>query len=122
MSRSAKEWVAKHDDQAIPPRVKIRIYMRCDGRCQKCTTRHMAGAIPQYDHIKALINGGEHRESNLQLLCVPCHTAKTKVDVAEKSVVATIQKKHLGIRKRSTFPCGRDSPFKKKIGGQVVRR
>jgi 5-methylcytosine-specific restriction endonuclease McrA len=40
---------------------------------------------PEYDHVSALINGGQHRESNIQLLCSACHKVKTKADVAEKS-------------------------------------
>lgn len=30
--------------------------------------------------------------------------------------------KHLGIKRRSTFPCGRNTPFKKRMDGSVVRR
>jgi 5-methylcytosine-specific restriction protein A len=92
-----KEWIGSNDNQAIPPRVKVRIFQKADGKCQgDCGLKIVGKLRPAYDHIQALCNGGEHRESNLQLLCVPCHSIKTKTDVAEKSAVARKQKKHIG--------------------------
>jgi len=120
--RSTDEWIASHDDQAIPPRVKVRVFDRCGGKCAICT-RVIAGSLrPAYDHIIALINDGEHREGNLQLLCMPCHALKTKADVAEKSKVARVRKRHIGLKKPSKFACSRDSRWKKKIDGSVVLR
>jgi 5-methylcytosine-specific restriction protein A len=122
MSRSVPEWVAKHDDQAIPPAVRARVFARFEGYCPKCTRELRAGHW-QCDHIVPLILGGRHAESNLQPLCTtPCHSAKTLLDVKLKAKVARVQKKHQGIRKRSTFACSRDSRWKKKIDGTVVAR
>jgi 5-methylcytosine-specific restriction endonuclease McrA len=103
MSREVPEWIGVSDDQAIPARVKIRIFDRHGGKCCACTLRIQGKLRPAYDHIQALINGGEHREHNLQLLCVPCHALKTKADVAEKSVTARKRAKHLGIKKPRTI-------------------
>ena len=100
MTRAIPEWIADHDDQAIPARVKIRVFDLFDGKCAICTNRVTTAA---YDHATALINGGAHRESNLQLLCVPCHKVKTRADVAEKSKVARVKQKHLGIKKPRTI-------------------
>jgi 5-methylcytosine-specific restriction protein A len=122
MSRTIPEWIGSTDDQAIPARVKVRVFDRAGGKCSACTLPIQGKLRPAYDHFQALINGGEHRESNLQLLCVPCHALKTKADVAEKSVTARKRTKHLGIRKPSRFPGSRDSKFKKKIDGSVVLR
>lgn len=121
--REVPEWIGSNDDQTIPARVKVRIFERAEGKCQECG-RPIAGSVrPAYDHIIPLIAGGGNRESNVQLLCVsPCHAAKTRADVAEKSVVARKRQKHLGIRKPSRFPGSRDSAFKKKMDGSVVRR
>lgn len=122
MSRSTPEWVASDDNQAIPPRVKLRIFEAAGGRCAHCTLQIVGRLLPAYDHTVALINGGQHAESNLQLLCVPCHAVKTGADVKEKSVVARVRKKHIGIRKPSRFPAARNSIWKKKMDGSVVRR
>jgi len=97
VSRSVPEWIAKHDDQAIPPRVKLRVWERCGGRCALSGRKLMPGDAYDFDHIKALANGGEHRELNLQLVSREAHKIKTAADVAEKSKVARIRAKHLGI-------------------------
>lgn len=105
MTRATKEWIATHDDQAIPPRVKARLFIAADKRCQKCTRLLVGRDTPEYDHAIALVNGGEHRESNLQVLCEWCHAKKTKADVAEKSVTARKRRKDIGIKKaRRTIP------------------
>lgn len=122
MTRSTAEWIASHDDAHIPARVKVRVFNHAGGRCAACTLPIRGSLLPAYDHIIALVNGGQHRESNLQLLCVPCHQIKTGADVAEKSRVYRKRLKHIGIKKRSTFACSRTSKFKKRLDGSVVLR
>lgn len=88
--RTVKEWIGKTDDIQIPPRVKLRVAERADYTCALCTR----GAKPgQADHKVAIILGGENRETNLQWLCVSCHKAKTKADVAFKSRAAKAKKR-----------------------------
>ncbi len=99
--RAQPEWIGKTDDTAIPPRVRLRVYMRHNGDCPKCDRKLVPGHWA-CDHIVALINGGEHRETNLQALCnSPCHSNKTALDVAEKSKVYRAAAKDAGIRKPS---------------------
>lgn len=122
MSRSLAYWQAKHDDQAIPDRVKDRVARKAGDCCQKCT-RPIGGKLrAEFDHVIPLILGGRHAESNLQLICNECHAAKTKRDVKIKAKVARNRKRKLGIRKPSSFACSRDSRWKKKINGTVVAR
>ena len=98
--RAVPEWIAKQDDAAIPPRVRLRVYLRTNGDCAKCGRRLVPGHWA-CDHIVALVNGGEHRESNLQALCVsPCHSQKTALDVREKSKVYRASAKDAGITLR----------------------
>ncbi|MDB5552805.1 MAG: hypothetical protein JWL86_2789 [Rhizobium sp.] len=96
MSRPVELWQGKTDSSAIPPRVKDRIVIRCGGACQECRTPFSERVKPEFDHIFSLINGGANAEDNLQPLCRPCHGAKTKVDVAEKSAVYQKRAKSLG--------------------------
>lgn len=115
-ARSVPEWIGKTPDSKIPDRVKDRVADKSGDRCTKCD-RHVGGFLPaQYDHAIPLIIGGENRESNLQLLCVPCHKAKTALDVKLKSKVARVRKRHLGI----TRPAGKiQSPGFRKAPGQL---
>lgn len=122
--RSVPEWIAKRDDEAIPPRVKLRVFDRCKERCAVCTLEIRGKLTPEYDHIVALINGGQHRESNLQVLCSECHKDKTRQDVAEKSETYGRRLKAVGIKARSgrPMPGSRASKFKRKMDGSVVLR
>lgn len=120
--RSTEEWIGKSPDAKIPPRVKVRVFERFHGKCHISDRKITAGDKWDCDHIIALINGGEHRETNLAPALTEPHKIKTKADIREKSKVARIRKRHLGIKKRSTFSCSRDSRFKKKIDGSVVLR
>lgn len=115
MARSVDEWIGKTDDTQIPPRVKIRVFDKHSGHCVVCGTRIGGSLLPAYDHIVPLVNGGENRENNLQLLCVPCHKAKTVQDIKEKALVARKRKNHLGI-KRAKKKMGY-----RKFSGQVVK-
>ncbi len=107
MARTTEEWIGKSDDSAIPPRVKLRIFEEYKGHCNKCTCKIVGKLIPQYDHIIALINGGENRESNLQLICSECHKSKTTLDVAEKSQMYHKRIRAAGIKKRRRTIPGR---------------
>lgn len=124
MSRSVDEWIGKSDDQAVPPRVRLRIWDKADGHCEICTRKINAGERWVADHKKAIVNGGANRESNLQLICDWCdRKVKTPADVAEKAEVYAVRTKHLGISESKTpMPFGRKSPWKKKFDGTIVRR
>lgn len=123
MSRSTPEWIAKHDDQAIPPRVRARVFERHNGICHIAKRKIAAGERWECDHIVALINGGEHRESNLAPALVDKHREKTAQDVAEKAKTARVRGKHLGIKKaKRPMPGSRNSPWKKPFNRPAERR
>lgn len=78
---------------------------------------------PEFDHIVALANGGEHREANLRALCLEEHRVKTAADMAVKKKIARVKRKHLGLEnKRSRFATARTGKWKAKIGGCAERR
>lgn len=107
MTRTVPPWVAKSDDQSIPDRVKLRLFLRADGKCAGCTRKLNSGDRWQADHIIALVNGGLHAETNLQVLCDWCHKKKTRQDVAEKAHVNKRRATHIGIKKRGRTIPGR---------------
>ena len=126
MPRTVKEWIGATADTPVPPRVKDRIATRADGRCEKCTTSTVAQGV-EIDHKVALINwtgeGHGNRESNLWALGKKCcHAAKTKVDVAIKSVAARKRKKLKGFKvSKNPMPGSRRSPWKKKYNKHTQR-
>ncbi len=122
MTRTIDEWRGKTDDTKAPPRVRARIFLAHDGICFLTKRKIMPADYWELDHRVALINGGENREGNLVPVLRDAHRIKTRTDVLEKSKVARMRNKHIGIKKRSTFACSRDSKFKRKMNGEVVLR
>lgn len=120
MTRSVPEWIATHDDQKIPPRVKLRIFEREGGICHLTGVKIQPGDEWDADHKIPLILGGEHRESNLFPALREAHRKKTKTETAVKAKIAAVRKKHLGIKsdKRSGF----NTRFKKCMDGSVIDR
>jgi 5-methylcytosine-specific restriction endonuclease McrA len=114
MPRPVAEWIGKTETAHIPERVRLRVLDRWFGHCAHCGRRIVHGL--RIDHRIALINGGEHRESNLQPLHVDCHALKTGVDLAEKVRVYRKRRKHLlGKRYRSITTW-------RKFDGTIVRK
>jgi len=102
--RSVPEWIGATDDTKIPDRVKLRVFLRFDGRCQcGCRCKIVSGERWQADHKIALINGGAHRESNLVPLIYAHHLNKTRADVAERSRTYRKRLRDVGLRKRASF-------------------
>jgi len=95
LSRAVKEWIGKTDDTRPPPRVQLRILERHEFRCYLTGVEIRDGDRPhiEFDHVVALVNGGENRETNLAPAFRKAHREKTKRDVAEKSKVRKKQAK-----------------------------
>lgn len=122
MPRTLPEWVGKTPDTKIPPRVRLRVWERDRGSCRNCNRKIGAGDKWGLDHDMPLILGGEHRESNLRVLCDWCHYAKSTLEVAVKSKVYRIRAKHTGIkRKKNLLPGSKGSGIRRRMSGQVWR-
>jgi 5-methylcytosine-specific restriction protein A len=123
MTRTPPEWIAKTDDSPIPQRVRLRVFQRYDGICHISGRKITVGDKWDCDHIIALCNGGEHRETNLAPALKEAHKKKTKDDVAIKAKSDRIAKKHYGITKpKRPMPGSRASRWKKCMDGTVERR
>ena len=98
MPRSVPEWVGKTDDTPAPPRVRLRVWDRCEGKCGQCGRKIRPGEGWTLEHLIAIINGGRNAEGNLGVTCNWCLPDKNAADVAIKANTAAIRTKHLGIR------------------------
>lgn len=123
MPRSVPEWIGKTPDTKVPDHVRLRIWDREHGICHLSGRKIMPGDLWDLDHKVALINGGEHRESNLFPALRDKHRQKTAEDVAEKAATARVRSKHIGIKKaRNPMPGSKASPYRKRMDGTVERR
>lgn len=96
-ARRVTEWIGKTPDSRPPPHVRLRIFERFKGFCHFSGIKIRPGDHWDADHIVALINGGENRESNLApILRGKPHKEKTAQDVAEKSRNYRKRAKHVG--------------------------
>lgn len=106
--RAIKEWIGKTADTPVPEKVKLRVLLRYKRRC------HWTGALIRggnwdCDHVIALVNGGQNKESNLApILRGKPHVEKTAEDRDEADKVRRIREKHYGLKKSKTnWPKGR---------------
>lgn len=113
MARALPEWIGKTDDSKVPDRVRLRIFEREGGACWISGRKITPADKWDLDHKVALINGGEHRESNLFPALRDKHREKTRQDVAEKAASARVRQKHLGIRPAPTMRSAGFAPRQK---------
>ena len=101
MTRSVPEWIADHDDQDIPKRVKLRIWEREGGRCYLTGAKIRPGDAFEFEHVLALRRGGQHRESNIRLALTGAHKLKTADDRQVIAKTDRIAAKHRGLWPKS---------------------
>jgi len=118
-ARSVPEWIGATPDAQPPLRVKLRVFERHNGVCHVAKRKIRAGEPWECDHILAIINGGENRESNLAPILKDKHKAKTAADVRTKSKTAAMKAANLGLKPKSrlTHPT-----LKRRFDGTVVPR
>jgi len=115
MARDVAEWIGRDDNEPVPARVRVRVFLRDGGKCRSCGRTLRSGDKSECDHITALVNGGSNTESNLQTLCEWCHKGKTAMDSREKSVTYRKRKSNMGLKKPRTILGWR------RFSGEIVR-
>lgn len=111
----------------MPPRsVKVRVRDRFNRICQcGCGVTIVGDKGWDTDHHIPISQGGENRETNLKPLLNACHKIKTAREAGVRAKTNQVRFKHLGLKTKSSgrgWPCGRNSKFKRTIGGKVVPR
>ena len=104
--RTPLEWIGATPDTPIPPRVKLRVFLRHGRRCYLTGRKIRPGDSWDCDHVVALCNGGQNRESNLAPALRDKHREKTAGDVATKSRDRKIAGRHAGVRKSKSLVYG----------------
>lgn len=97
-------------------KTKAAAFLRADGHCEnrKCGARLTVGKF-QYDHNDPDGLMGEPTLENCVVLCLQCHKDKTAtLDIPRIARAKRRERKHLGIRPKSTFRGWR------KMNGDIV--
>lgn len=101
---------------------RLRMHDEHGSKCVICLETIPAGEPFIDEHVIPLALGGSNDTSNRGPAHVGCAKIKTQRDQRMIAKAKRQRMKHLGIKKRSTFACSKNSPWRKKINGQVERR
>jgi 5-methylcytosine-specific restriction protein A len=82
---------------------KIAIFVAAKGICHLCGG-YIRGKPWEVEHVIPLAMGGADDETNMRPAHKACHAPKTAEDVGNIARAKRREAKHLGIKKRSTFP------------------
>lgn len=109
---------------SITAKMRADIFMRHDGVCHLCNMKVVPGQDWDVSHEQPLEAGGRDDASNWLVAHRKCHRAHTSsVDMPLIAKVKRVRYRHLGIeKKKSSFPGGKNSKWKKRMDGTVVRR
>jgi 5-methylcytosine-specific restriction enzyme A len=89
---------------------------------ERCTAPIDLGRF-EYDHEIPDWMGSDNSLSNCTVLCLPCHEAKTARDQGNIAKSKRIRDKQIKAKtSKRPMPFGRNSRYKRKIGGEVVPR
>ncbi len=103
----------------------VEAWEKYGGRCWRCGHKIAGKPTPRYGKDWVLGHAGAANWAggdDLRPEHVDCNSedARLQTKLAAKSV--RIRARNIGVRSSRPLPCGRDSPWKKKVGGPVVPR
>lgn len=104
---------------------RVRIFDAASGICHLCKCRIFAGSGERWEveHIKPLWLGGDDAEHNMAPAHERCHIAKTSEEAPVRAKSNRVRAKYLGARRtKYRWPAGKDSAWKRKMSGEVIRR
>ena len=102
--RKVEEWIGRTQESMPPKSVVDRIFLRQNGKCALSGHKFRPGETREKDHIIPLKDGGENRESNLQLITVQAHKKKTSAENAARAKERRVRLKHQGLWPASPRP------------------
>jgi 5-methylcytosine-specific restriction protein A len=102
--RKNDEWIGKTPDSRPPKSVVDRIFLRQMGRDAITGQKMGPKDIKHVDHILPLKDGGENRESNLQIILLDTHKDKTSAENSARKKERRQRLKHQGLWPKTRTP------------------
>jgi len=106
----------------LTPKQRMKMFLAHDGICCICGFK-IDGVREAWDeHVDPLWLNGTNDEKNRRPAHAKCARQKTAMEAGQRSKDEAVAERHFGARKRATMPGSRNSPWKRKMDGSVVRR
>lgn len=124
MPREVREWIGKRPESMPSTKVLLRLHDKQDGKCACGCGQPLDLERPNSidcDHIVPLKDGGENRESNLQLLLKDCHADKTKAENSARATAERHQAKAFTTTKERK-PSGFRTPEPQRTATRAIRK
>ena len=64
--------------RSLSTRERLDLFLAAHGRCQRCSWSLTPGTRWEVDHVIPLALGGRDDADNMQVLCLPCISGKTR--------------------------------------------
>ena len=108
----------------ISTRERTALFLAAGGQCAHCGVKIQPGQAWDIDHTRPLELLGADEPSNWQLLCRPCHKAKTADDVQRIRKAQRTQARHIGAKSpsRNPLPGSKASGWRRRMDGTWERR
>lgn len=103
---------------------RVKLFQVKRGLCHLCGMVVRAGETWEVSHVIPLELGGADDESNWDVAHRKCHREHTaQNDIPAIAKAKRMEARHIGASvPKKPLPFGRNSLFKKKLSGQIVRR
>lgn len=102
---------------------RLSVFVKHEGQCYLCGLMIRPGESWEVEHILPVGLGGDNTEENLRPAHSKCHKPKTAQDVVKMRKADRVRAKHFGAKKKTgSIPGSKQSGWKRKMDGTVVRR
>lgn len=111
----------------LTPTQRLKLFEAFQGRCVLCDRKIEAGEPWIDEHLRALGLGGTNAMDNrgpAHKVCADLKTHGQDGDIARIAKAKRQKMRHIGVktRKGPPIPGSKDSPWKRKMDGTLVRR
>ena len=106
----------------FPAKVMVAAFKRAQDKCESCGAPLTVGKF-HYDHVIPDAMGGTPTLDNCAVLCMPCHSAKTRTkDQPAIAKAKRLERRQMGIKKRTGFWKPKGARYDWSAGKWIVER